>query len=191
MKETIRLNGEKWEVRADYRKIRAVIRALTDRSLDMLPQARAMAALKIFYVEFDRLTDYHAAFEGMREFIDNVSGGTGSGPRLIDLEKDWKYIVAAVNKVSGQPVRNMEFLHIEDFLGYLQERDPESTISHIINIRYALATGKFNKLSKEQKEFYYKNKEDIDLEPVKREPVRPISAEAQDQILKEFYAMGR
>lgn len=191
MKETVKLNGEKWEVRADYRKIRAVIRALTDQSLCMLPQARVMAALKIFYVEFDKLTDYQAAFRAMQEFIDNVSGGTGSGPRLIDMDKDWKHIIAAVNKAAGQPIRNMEFLHIEDFLGYLQERDSESTISHIINIRYALATGKFNKLSKEQKEFYYKNKEEIDLEPVKQEPAQQMSAADQERVLKEFYTMGR
>ena len=191
MQETVKLNGKRLEVRADYRKIMAVIRVLSDQSMEMLPQARVMSALRIFYVDFDSLTDHRGALEVMREFIDGASGGKSGGPRLIDFTKDWKHIVAAVNKSSGQPIRNMDFLHIEDFLGYLQERDPESTMSHIINIRYAIATGKFNKLSKELKEFYYKNREDIDLAPVEQDPAPGLSDEEQAKVLEEFYAMRR
>lgn len=189
MRETVLINGTKREIRADYRMILAVIRALNHT--DLLPQARIRAALKIFYVDFDDLNDYPAAHEAMVNFLD--FGKQKKDPyRLIDLEKDLKHIIAAVNKSAGQPIRNIDFLHIEDFLGYLQERDPESTISHIINIRYAMGTGKLGKLFKEHpqyREFFEKNKDDIIFEQPEQEPFKELTAGEQAEIIANFRAM--
>lgn len=186
MKQYLKVKGVKQEIRADYRIVLAILRVLTAKDRSMLPQARVRAALKLFYVDFDRLSDYGEAYRVLCEFLD--FGGKGEGLQLLDFEKDLRHIQAAVNVKAGGPTRNMEFLHIEDYVGYLQERDPESTISHIINIRYALQKGKFAKLPKELQEFYMAHREEIDLEPVEQTPEKVLSDAEKQAAIDDWQA---
>ena len=87
-----------------------------------------------------------------------ISGGEKqespkSGPRLVDWEKDFRWIVAPINRALGQDIRGMR-MHWWTFLSYYYEIG-ECTFSQIVRIRNAQAMGK--KLDKADREWLRKN----------------------------------
>lgn len=83
-----------------------------------------------------------------------------AGPKLIDWQQDAPTIVAEVNKVAGQEVRQLPFLHWWTFMGYFHAIG-EGHLSTVVGIRDKLRKGK--PLDTWEKEFYRTNKKQIEL----------------------------
>ena len=78
----------------------------------------------------------------------------------MDWNQDAKEIVADVNKVAGQEIRAMPYLHWWTFLSYFHAIG-EGQFSTIVSIRDKMRKGK--QLEKWEKEFYRDNKSKVDL----------------------------
>ena len=97
----------------------------------------------------------------------------------MDWEQDAPIIVPAVNKVFGQDVRGVEYMHWWTFLGLYMEIG-ESIFSQVVSIRQKKQKGK--KLEKWEEEYYRENKHLIDLKHKKEER----SKEEKEELQKLF-----
>lgn len=166
--KSVEIDGEEFSIRYDFRVVLDLFDVMNDPELS--DQDRALAMLQIFYVDFDRLTDYQAAIEQTYLFINGGQEEAGGkrGPKLVDWEQDFPHIVAAVNRVLGYEIRAVEYdvenntggVHWWTFLSAYTEIG-DCLFAQIVGIRSKRATGK--KLSKEEQAFYKKNKDLIDI----------------------------
>ena len=95
-------------------------------------------------------------------------------PKLVDWEQDYRLIVAPINRVTGQEVRALEYMHWWTFLlAYMEIGD--CTFAQVVSIRSKRAKGK--KLDKSEQEFYKQNKQMVDFK-------RQYTAQDEDVISK-------
>ena len=99
------IGGRCFRIRSDFREILDICAALNDP--DLTDQDRAEVAVKIFYPDWDQITDMAAAVKFMLWFLD---GGVDRGdqrqqPKQMDWEQDFPMIIAPINRVAGQDVR--------------------------------------------------------------------------------------
>ena len=119
-------------------------------------------AVKIFYPDWDQITDMAAAVKFMLWFLD---GGVDRGdqrqqPKQMDWEQDFPMIIAPINRVAGRDVRALPYMHWWTFIGYYMEIG-DCTFSTILDIRRKLR--KHKKLEKWEREYYDENRELIDF----------------------------
>ena len=113
---SVMVDGEEFQIRTDYRAILDIIIALSDP--DLTDNDRAAVALCIFYED---------ALPGNIEEALNrcfwfISGGEEKRdekptPRLVDWEKDFRWIAAPINHMFGQDIRAVK-MHWWTFLSY-------------------------------------------------------------------------
>ena len=159
--ETVELGGAEYPVRWDYRPILDICAALQDPELDN--QERAIAALTIFYPDFERIPA-----ECAQEAVDNLFWFINCGeedrprysPKLVDWEQDFRLIAAPVSRVLGRSVRSREPLHWWDFMDAYMEVG-ECTFSQVVRIRDLRERGK--KLDKQDQEWYRRNRHLVDF----------------------------
>lgn len=149
---SVNIGGREYPIRTDYRPILDIITALNDPDLSDLD--RTVVALGIFYVD-EIPEDSEAA---VRECLRFIAGGSEqpagkTAPKLVDWEKDFKWIVSPINRMLGQDVRSLQ-MHWWTFLGYYYEIG-ECTFSQIVKIRSAKIYGR--KLDKSDQEWLRKN----------------------------------
>lgn len=153
--------GVSYEIRSDYRAILDICIALNDPAL--MEQEKPIAALSIMYPAFMSgempPEHYKEALEQCFWFIDRGEKHA-SGPRLVDWEKDFMYIIAPINKVVGQEVRAVEYMHWWTFIGAYMEIG-ECTFSQIVSIRDKKARNK--QMDKWEKEWYRRNRDIVDF----------------------------
>ena len=101
-----------------------------------------------------------AVSKGVR-FINCDSGNAPHrAPRLVDWEQDFTYIVAPINRVTGQEVRAVEYMHWWTFLlAYYEIGD--CTFAQIVRIRDLRARGK--PLDKTDQDWYNRNRRLVDF----------------------------
>jgi len=104
------------------------------------------------------------------------SNSPTSGKALYDWEKDFKIIIAPINRVLGYDVRGKEYLHWWTFLSAFMEIG-ESTFSTYVNIRDKMARGK--KLEKYEEKILKEHREDIIL----KEKVDDTTQSLLDEIM--------
>lgn len=158
---SVDVSGISYEIRSDYRAVLDIITALND--IELTTMDKAMVALQIFYVEFEQIPQEHYgdALQECFKFIDLGKELTDKkSPKLMDWEQDFQYIVAPINKASGQDIRHLPYMHWWTFMGYYYDIG-ECTFSTIVSIRNKKAKGK--KLEKYEKEYYRDNREIIDF----------------------------
>ncbi len=153
------IGGEYYEIHADYRDILEIFAYWEDPDLpDFL---RWKIALALFYE--GEIPEAHQR-EAMEYLAYFVRGGQMEsprlGPRILDWQQDAQAIVADVNKVAGQEIRSMPFLHWWTFLSWFYGIG-EGQLSAVLSIREKLRRG--TKLEKWEISFYRENKERIDL----------------------------
>lgn len=158
----IEVGGSEYEIRSDYRAALDICVALVDPELD--DREKAVVALDIFYPKLSEISEsmYQEAVEKCLWFI---GGGveqerSGPQPRLLDWEQDFRYIAAPVNRVMGQEIRAVEYLHWWTFLSAYMEIG-ECLFSQIVRIRERKVTGK--SLDKSDREWYRKNRNLVDF----------------------------
>lgn len=159
---SVEISGESYEIRSDYRAVLDILTALSDQELD--DKGKAYVALTIFYPDFDDIppTDYEAALKLCFWFINEGEEDDGAKhPRMMDWEQDFPILVAPVNRVIGQEIRAMPYLHWWSFLSAYREIGGDCTFAQVVSIRDKLARHK--KLEKHEREWYNHNKKLVDF----------------------------
>lgn len=154
------IQGRTIPFNSDYRDILDIIRYMADEALPTY--TRWAVALALFYNEEIPEEMEEDAARYLSEFIDYGAGDDGRPhPKLIDWEQDAQMIIADVNKVAGQEVRAVNYLHWWTFMAYFNAIG-EGQLSSVVNIRSKRAKGK--KLDKSEMEFYRENRKRIDFQ---------------------------
>ncbi len=155
--QSLDICGRQYAIRSDYRNILQIFSAFNDD--DLSDQEKALIFLKRMYVDFDLIprNDYQAAYAAATEFIEcRMPASEKKQPKIIDWDKDEQLIFAAVNKIAGQEIRAVEYMHWWTFLGLFQSIDREDIWGFILTIRQKKARNK--KLEKHETEFFNANR---------------------------------
>ena len=150
--KTLEINGVNYDIRSDYRPILDIMVALTDPELD--DSEKAYVALRIFYINWKDIPkeDYQEAVEKCFLFINGGKEDTPKkSPKLMDWEQDFDYYIAPINRIAGQDLRGVDYVHWWTFLSYYYEIG-ECAFSQIVSIRSKRKKGK--KLEKWEQEWY-------------------------------------
>jgi hypothetical protein len=164
------IEGKEYPIRTDYRDILTIIEAFEDKELTRYEKFDVM--IDILYIEKPPLIK--ETFEKAIYFLDvnidalvynkkvnyNSNQNNNNNYRLYSFIKDWQMIASAMNKYFGFSIREKDYIHWFDFIGAFNDLG-ECTFTHIIDIR---KRKRENKLTKEERQYYYKNREWIDLD---------------------------
>jgi len=169
----LEVNGVDYSIRSDYRVVLDICTALSDST--MTQREKAIAVL-LLYEDYDVIP-----FEDIEEAIKQALWFIGCGdegsnkpvPKLMDWEQDFKWIVAPINRVVGTEVRSVEYMHWWTFIGYYYEIG-DCMFAQIVSIRSKLAQHK--KLDKQERDFYRKNRDLIDLKTTYSDAEKAIIA---------------
>lgn len=158
----VEVGGVTYPIRSDYRAILDILTALADPDLN--GQERAAVALEIFYPDFASLPPA-CCEEAVQACCRFINGGAEErqeqpSPRLVDWEQDYSLIIAPVNRVLGQEIRSVAYLHWWTFLAAYYEIG-ECAFAQVVRIRDRRARGKA--LDKTDQEFYRRNRALVDL----------------------------
>lgn len=153
------IDGVRLDFRSDFRVIIDIFAAFNDP--DLTEQERIICGLQIFFVDFDLITDFKTASDIMMLFINGNNAESGNkSPELIDWEKDVSIIIPPVNRILGQEIRQLPYLHWWTFLSAFMEIG-ECVFNTFVGIRNKKIKGK--KLEKFEQDIYRENKDKIDL----------------------------
>lgn len=159
---SLEIQGREYEIRSDYRAILDICMALSEKDID--DQDRSFVVLTIFYPEIDEMPQ-NAWQEAVEKCLWFINGGEDEqerkGPRVMDWEQDFKLIAAPINRVLGQEVRAMKYLHWWSWLSAYMEIGGDCTYAQVVGIRDKLA--KHKKLDKSEREWYSKNHNLVDF----------------------------
>lgn len=172
------VNGVEYAIRSDYRAVLDICAALSDPELDA--QGKATVALMIFYPDYESIPPEHygKALEQCFRFINGgIEDTEQRAPKLVDWEQDFQYIVAPVNRVLGQEIRALEYLHWWSFLSAYYEIGGNCMFAQIVQIRDKLARGK--QLDKAECEWYRHNRSLVDFK-------QQTYTEAENELLKQW-----
>ena len=158
--KTATIGGKIYDLHTDYREILKIFSWLQEESYPEF--LRWYMALALFYEEPIPDEDFGEAAEYFRWFVNCGREETKDpGPQLISWEQDAQDIVADVNKVAGQEIRALPYLHWWTFLGWFQGIG-EGNLSTLVSIRDKLRRGK--KLEPWEQEYYRRNKSRVKLQ---------------------------
>ena len=148
--------------RGDFRMVLDCFKALQD--VELSEDYRVLASLLIFYNEFNDVSDLQEYEPQLNELVKEmykfINGGEENSPgaerdvSLVDWEQDSQLVCAAINNVSNQEIRSVEYLHWWTFLGYYMSVG-QSVLSTVVGIRDKIAHHK--KLEDWEKEFKKNN----------------------------------
>lgn len=187
---SICIDGKQFGIRndGDYRVILDCFSALQDETLS--ETERIFVSCIIFYDKMDTVEDLNilpnlqTAVKEMFKFFncgqDEVQDNV-KHPKLVDWKHDEQMIAAEINKVAGQEVRALPYLHWWTFMGFYNTIG-EGSFSNIISIRYKRAKGK--KLEDYEKEFVRENPQFFMYD------ARTIEQKEQEQLLKQIWNSG-
>ena len=172
------LGGRKYGLHTDFRDILEIFSYL--ESPDWPDFFRWQVALALFYKE--PLEPAHFQ-EGAAYFSWFVGGGQPEestvAPKLLDWEKDAPLIVADINKVAGQEIRSLPYVHWWTFLSWFHSIG-DGQLSTLLSIRAKRQRGE--KLEKWEKEYYRRNKAKVDLP----QPVSEAQRAEKDRLMAQL-----
>ena len=153
----LNVNGVLRDIRSDYRNILRIFTAMNAKELK--DEEKVLICLRRMYTHFDDIpkSDYKAAYEAAVAFIECNTKEKKERPPIVNWDKDEQLIFAEVNKVAGQEIRAVPYLHWWSFLGYFQCVDQNGTWGFILTIRQKRAMHK--KLESHESEFFNANRE--------------------------------
>lgn len=157
----VSIGGMELPIRSDYRAALDICAALSDPELCNEEKIEAM--LTIFYPDIESIppVDWQEAVEKCCWFLDCGQEPDGrKAPRLVDWEQDFQYICGPINRVLGNEVRSMEYLHWWSFIAAYMEIG-DCTFAQTVRIRDKLAHGKT--LDKHDHEWYRQNRRLVDF----------------------------
>lgn len=154
------IGGRSYEIHADYRDILEIFSYFENP--DLPEYIRWQVALALFYEGEIPKEDRKEAMAYLSRFL--CCGKPDQSKRetkLLDWEQDALMIVADVNKVAGQEIRALPFLHWWSFMAWFHAIG-EGQLSTVVAIRDKLRRGK--PLEDWEKTFYRENKDRVDLQ---------------------------
>jgi hypothetical protein len=189
--KSLEVCGALYEIRSDYRAMLDICIALSDPELE--EQEKVFTALDIFYpaffgYEIERDGETETVLMPQEHYEDAVAAcfkfiacddehKQKNQPKLMDWAQDFQYVVAPVNRVMGQEIRAVPYLHWWSFVSAYREIG-ECTFAQIVRVRDKLARGK--PLDKQDREWYNQNRHMVDM--------RAKYTSAEDELLKKFGA---
>ena len=152
--------GEKaYPFHGDFRDILEIIAYLDDPALPEF--IRWQIALRLFYREPIPGEHQNQAMEYLARFLTGGVEETGRpGPKRLDWQQDADLIVADVNRVAGQEIRALPFVHWWTFLSWFHGIG-DGQVATLVRLREALAKGR--KLEDWEKEYYRLNRRRVEL----------------------------
>lgn len=154
---SLNVNGRRYDINTDFRVVLRIIAAYSDDELT--DQEKVYVCLRNLYKDLDRIPtdDYAAAYEEAMHFIECEQPQSKHSAAVVSWEKDEQLIFAAINKVAGQEVRRLDYLHWFTFMGFFQGISPEDTYGYVLMLRQKKARGK--KFEKHETEFWQHNRD--------------------------------
>ena len=153
------IGGKVYPIHADFRDILEIFSYLQDPDLPEF--LRWSIALGLFYDGIIPEADFQEAADFFCRFVSGWQQTPGNpGPVLIDWQQDAADIISDVNRVAGQEIRSLPFLHWWTFLSWFHGIG-EGQLSALVCVREKLSRGK--KLEGWEKEFYSRNRERVNL----------------------------
>lgn len=164
----VEIDGELINIRSDWRDILEILFAMDDTNLKQ--EELAQVIIQIFYVEYEKITDYAKAIQIAMLFIsgNKEQKSNTNNQKLMDWEQDLPLIISAVNKVLNTEIRQMKYLHWWTFLGAYMEIG-ECTFNTFVGIRFKKKNN--IKLDKNEARIYRENREQIDIKPKYNEQI--------------------
>lgn len=154
------IGKKEYALHTDYRDILEIFSYLDDPALPNY--LRWKIALALFYEGKIPEEDQQEAIAFLLTFLNCGKEEKGSpGPKLLDWQQDAPMIVADVNKVAGQEIRALPYVHWWTFLSWFHGIG-DGQLSTVIAIRNKLRRGE--KLEKWEKDFYRENKKAVDIQ---------------------------
>lgn len=151
------IGGRTYPLHTDFRDVLEIISFLEDEELPEF--LRWQIAVGLFFEGGVPEAHRQEAMEFLAAFI-RCGEADRPGPRLLDWQQDASVIIADVNRVSGQEVRAVKYMHWWTFLSWFHAIG-EGQLSAIVAIRDKLRRGK--RLEGWEREFYRENKARVDL----------------------------
>jgi hypothetical protein len=173
---SIEIGNKEYAINSDYRAILDICRALTDPNLN--GKEKAIVLLDIFYPDSEDipLECLEEAITKCFRFINlNSDEPTKQAPKLMDWEQDFKWIIAPVNRVLGQEIRSIDYLHWWTFIAAYYEIG-DCLFAQIVRIRSQKAKGQ--PLDKFDAKWYREHRELVDL--------KTTYSEAEEEVLKAW-----
>lgn len=173
--KTVEVNGTEYDIRSDFRAVLDILTALSDSELD--GWEKTYTVLDIFYPKFNEMPsgDYQEAVNKCFRFIDR---GQENKPRqkepiLMDWVQDFDLILAPINRIAGKEIRSEEYVHWWTFLSWYAEIG-DCMFAQVVRMRDKRARGKA--LDKQDREFYRRNRDVIDLKTTYTETEKDVLA---------------
>ena len=161
---SLEIGGVGYAIETDWRTVLYVLDILGDPAYE--PDERAAICLRVMVPDWERIgpEQYGEAMTALARFIDGgVLADSGRRrPRTMDWAQDAPIMIPAVNRVLGQEIRALPYLHWWTFLGAYMEIG-ECLFSTVLHIRQKKASGK--KLDKSELEFCRDNRSMMALRP--------------------------
>lgn len=151
------VGGKAYAIHADFRDILEIFSYMQDESLPEF--IRWSIALRLFYREEIPACHWQEAMDRLADFL-CAGRESRQGPKLLDWEQDAPLIVADINRVAGQEIRALPFVHWWTFLAWFHAIG-EGQLSTVVSIRDKLHRGK--KLEEGEQAFYRANKTLVDI----------------------------
>ena len=171
-------------INTDFRTVLYVLGVFGDPEYE--PDEQAAVCIQVMIEDWEKLPAerYRQALEALMEFIDGPGAGEDRKrprPRTMDWEQDAPLLIPAVNRVLGQEIRTLPYLHWWTFLGAYMEVG-ECLFSTVVGLRQKKAKGK--KLEKHEQEFCRENRALVTL----RKKMTAREREQKDE-LRELFGM--
>lgn len=168
----IEVDGMEYDINADYQTGIKIIMAFED--VELTQYEKCMILTELLYK--DTPHNFNEAVKQGIRFLDcggnSQGGGESDGIRKYSFTQDDKYIYRAVDGVLHGRLSKGDFVHWWEFVLAFMELPEECFMSRLIYLRTQKAKGK---LSKEERELYYKIQDIVDLK-------EEYNAEEQTQI---------
>lgn len=153
------IGGKIYGLHTDFRDILEIFSYLENP--DMPEFIRWQVAMALFYREPLEAAHFR---EGVDWFFWFVNGGkeenSAAAPKLLDWEQDAQMIVADINKVAGQEIRAMPYVHWWTFLSWFHGIG-QGQLSTVVSIRQKRLEGK--PLSDWEADYYRRNRDVVDF----------------------------
>lgn len=163
--------GKTYRIHGDYRDILEIFSYFQDP--DLPEPVKWRVALGLFFEEALPPEHWSEAAQYLAWFLNGgAEDRNASSRKLLDWQQDAPLIVADVNKVAGQEIRALPFLHWWTFLGYFHAVG-EGQLSAVVAIRNKISRGK--KLDEWERNYYRENRKIVDLQ-------KRLSREEKEQI---------
>ena len=153
--------GTEYPIETDFRVILDIFSVLS--AVELTSEEKCFGVLGMFYPGFFTMPWEHME-EAIKQCFWFINGGNEEAQKkstkLMDWEQDFRLLVAPINRIAGQEVRALPYLHWWTFVAAYMEIG-DGTLAMVISIREKLANGR--KLEKYERQYYHDHPEEFEF----------------------------